>query len=137
VQVVMPRDLPIYLGNPVLLATYKKIHVEGINQSIRIDMLTARLSNSQEWLPEGWNGKEKIVQFATLKYKTVFRIYHGKNATPQYTYYEVPAGAKVKILMVSRFGDIKITDDMEGRVWRSRVHPDSLAGLDPNTEPDL
>lgn len=39
--------------------------------------------------------------------------WHGHGATPEWTYRYVPAGTLVKIVMVSRMGDVGITDNLD------------------------
>lgn len=47
-------------------------------------------------------------------------------------HYTIPAGTRVKVVMVSRFGDVGITDDMSdayfvgGYTARIPLHPDSM-----------
>jgi len=51
----------------------------------------------------------------------------GKNNTQKFTHEFVPAGTKVKIVMVSRFGDIGITNKLDTDVgYGARVEFDEL-----------
>lgn len=44
--------------------------------------------------------------------------------------YEIPAGTTVRIVMVSRFGDVGITDDLQSSTgYGSRVYMDALTDL--------
>jgi hypothetical protein len=51
-------------------------------------------------------------RIGTLKRDCVFRTWHGHGADPEFTHYTVPAGTKVKIVMVSRLGDVGITTNL-------------------------
>ena len=66
--------------------------------------------SATEWVPhhpETWP-----FRFAKLRYDVVFHDWHGHSAVPEFTDRIVPAGTAVKIVMVSRFGDIGITTDL-------------------------
>lgn len=63
-----------------------------------------------EWVPhhpETWPWR-----IGRLKVETTFRKWHGHGADPEFTNYTVPAGTRVKIVMVSRFGDVGITRNL-------------------------
>lgn len=66
-------------------------------------------------------------RFAELHRPTKFRTWHGHGANPEFTEYWLPEGAQVKIVMVSRFGDVGITKDLaaengyEARVCLSKL----------------
>lgn len=65
---------------------------------------------SEQWVPhqpETWPWR-----IGRLKKSVIFQIWHGHNATPQFTERKVAAGSTVKIVMVSRLGDVGITDDL-------------------------
>lgn len=68
--------------------------------------------------------------FATVKEPTEFREWDGSRDArggPAFTYRTIPAGTKVKIVMVSRFGDVGITDDLDAETgYRARVYLDAL-----------
>jgi hypothetical protein len=51
-------------------------------------------------------------RIGTLKSDTELRTWHGHGADPEFTYRTVPAGTKVKIVMVSQLGDVGITDNL-------------------------
>lgn len=57
--------------------------------------------------PETWPWR-----IGTVKEVTRFLIWHGHDTDPEFTYRWIPAGTKVKIVMVSRFGDVGITDNL-------------------------
>lgn len=61
--------------------------------------------------PETWP-----FRFGTVKEPTELRFWDGSRdakGEPAFTYRTIPAGTKVKIVMVSRFGDVGITDNLE------------------------
>lgn len=70
-----------------------------------------------EWVPhqrETWPWR-----IGTLKRDVEMRTWHGWGAKPEFTYYTVPAGTPVKIVMVSRFGDVGITTDLSADIGYS------------------
>ena len=65
----------------------------------------------QQWVPhqrETWPWR-----VGKLKADTEFRTWHGHHADPEFTYRTVPAGTLVKIVMVSRLGDVGITTNLD------------------------
>ncbi len=65
---------------------------------------------TDEWVPhrpETWPWR-----LGTLKRAVQMRTWHGHGATPEFTYKTAPAGTLVKIVMVSRLGDVGITTDL-------------------------
>lgn len=65
-------------------------------------------------------------RLATLKCDTPYREWHGARddqGEPQFDYRTLAAGTTVKVVMVSRFGDVGITDNLSAehgygaRVW--------------------
>ena len=73
---------------------------------------------AQEWPVGSWIPHKPATwpfRFATVKEPTKFRDWDGKrdlHGAPVFVERWVPAGTKVKIVMVSRFGDVGITDDL-------------------------
>ena len=65
------------------------------------------------WVPhkrETWPSR-----YGTLKKKTTMSFYmgHWDDGAPAMNEIECPSGTRVKIVMVSRFGDIGITNDLD------------------------
>jgi hypothetical protein len=83
---------------------------------------------SKQWVPherETWPW-----QLATLRRPVGFRTWHGHGASPEFTYRTEPAGTKVKIVMVSRLGDVGITTDLDAEYgYDARVDLDVLEPL--------
>lgn len=83
------------------------------------------------WLPhdrETWPWR-----IGKLKVPIQLRSWHGHDANPEFTYRDVPAGAIVKIVMVSRMGHVGITDNLEAETgYQACV---LLEELEPLTEP--
>jgi hypothetical protein len=62
-----------------------------------------------------------------LRQPTRLRIWNGHGADPEFTERWLPAGAYVKIVMVSRFGDVGITDDLDAEhSYHSRIDLEML-----------
>lgn len=83
---------------------------------------------SELWIPhhrETWPWRIGI-----LKRVVEFSIWHGHAADPEFTTREVPAGTAVKIVMVSRMGDVGITDDLTAENgYHARVDLNDLEQL--------
>ena len=65
----------------------------------------------KQWVPhqpETWPWR-----IGVLKAPTEMRTWHGHGANPEFTFQQTPAGTLVKIVMVSRFGDVGITTDLD------------------------
>lgn len=68
-------------------------------------------------------------RLATLTEDTKFRQWNGHGANPEFTEYWRPKGTAVKIVMVSRFGDVGITTDLsadngyEARLGLEKLEP--------------
>lgn len=61
-------------------------------------------------------------RIGTLRHDTVFRTGHGHGAEPEFTGRTVPAGTRVKVVMVSRMGDVGITTDLSAETgYQARV----------------
>lgn len=81
----------------------------------------------QGWIPhhpETWK-----FRFATLLNPVEMRHYTQKwvGNEPQFDTVPCPAGTRVKIVMVSRFGDIGITEKLDAEHgYAARVHLDDL-----------
>ena len=74
--------------------------------------------------PETWN-----YQFAKLRKPIIMRHYTGKwiNNNPQFLEVPCAAGQPVKIVMVSRFGDVGITENLDTDFgYGARVSLDDL-----------
>lgn len=86
---------------------------------------------TDEWIPHQpatWPWR-----VGTLKREVKFQIWHGHGAKPEFTYRMVPAGTKVKIVMVSRFGDVGITDNLAAEYgYSARI---SLDDMEPVATP--
>jgi hypothetical protein len=71
--------------------------------------------------------------FATVKIPTLMREWTGareKNGDPIYVDRWIPSGARVRIVMVSRLGDVGITDDLKStRNYFARVSLDHLTQI--------
>lgn len=82
---------------------------------------------NEQWVPhrpDTWPWR-----IGTLKADTAFRSWRGHGAKPEFTERTVPAGTRVKIVMVSRFGDVGITTDLAAETgYGARV---ALAELEP------
>lgn len=66
-------------------------------------------------------------RIATLKEDVTFRKWQGHNAQIEFIDVVWPAGTTVKIVMVSRFGDVGITDDLSAEYgYHARVKLDIL-----------
>lgn len=80
---------------------------------------------NDQWIPhkrETWPWRIGI-----LKNDVEFRHWHGHGADPEFTYEIVSAGTKVKIVMVSRFGDVGITKNLDAEMgYAARVSLDVL-----------
>lgn len=74
----------------------------------------------EQWVPhqpETWPWR-----IGTLKRDVEMRTWHGWGADPDFTYYTAPAGTPVKIVMVSRLGDVGITTDLKAETeYSARV----------------
>lgn len=79
------------------------------------------------WVPhkrETWPWR-----IGTVKEPTDLRTWNGHGADPEFTYRTIPAGTKVKIVMVSCLGDVGITDNLDAdNGYSARV---LLEELDP------
>lgn len=74
--------------------------------------------------PETWP-----FRVAKLRAPVEFRTWHGHGADPEFTTHWAPPGRLVKIVMVSRFGDVGITEDLDAtNGYGARV---CLSALDP------
>ena len=77
------------------------------------------------WIPhrrETWPWR-----YALLQDNTKFQKWNGHGAAPEFTEYWLPAGTQVKIVMVSRLGDVGITPHLEAdRGYDARVFLDAL-----------
>lgn len=74
--------------------------------------------------PETWKYK-----FARVKDRTNMRHFtgHGKNNKPKFAVRSIPTGTKVRIVMVSRFGDVGITEKLDDQVgYGARVNLEEL-----------
>jgi hypothetical protein len=82
-----------------------------------------------QWVPhkrETWPH-----HFAKLTEAVLFKQWHGHDANPEWTERFLPKGTPVKIVMVSRFGDVGITDDLDAITgYQARVTLESLEMLD-------
>jgi hypothetical protein len=75
--------------------------------------------------PETWTAR-----FGDLKKPVVMRTWNGHGADPEFTEETALAGTTVKIVMVSRFGDIGITTDLSAKTgYLSRIDVDDLDNL--------
>lgn len=77
--------------------------------------------------PETWD-----FRFATLKNPVEMRHYTQRwvDNEPQFDTVACPAGTRVKIVMVSRFGDIGITEKLDAEYgYAARVHLDDLCNF--------
>lgn len=77
-------------------------------------------------------------RFGTLKRPVTMRHFTGKwvDGKPQDREVECPAGTRVRIVMVSRFGDVGITEDLEAvNGYGARVYVDDLDGLSMEAQP--
>lgn len=82
-----------------------------------------------------------LYHFATLKHETKMTKYlgrwestksdYGNTMHPVVDTYTLPAGTKVRIVAVSRLGDVGITDDLTSNHYKSRV---ALSSLTPCKE---
>ncbi len=84
------------------------------------------------WIPhqrETWTHR-----FASLKRKTTMSYFRGHGPTGhEYDTEELEAGARVKIVMVSRLGDVGITGRLETDVsYGARVPLESLCDFTPS-----
>lgn len=81
---------------------------------------------AEQWVPhkpETWPWR-----MATLKNDARFQTWHGHGANPEFTYRIEPAGTRVKIVMVSRFGDVGITTKLDAETgYGARVLLEELA----------
>ena len=79
----------------------------------------------QGWVPhepETWK-----YRFATLKFPRTMSHWNGHGANPEYTKVDLKAGHRVQIVMVSRFGDVGITDFLALlTVWARRRRRDRI-----------
>lgn len=68
-----------------------------------------------------------------LRQPVVLRIWNGerdREMNPMFIHRELPAGAHVKIVMVSRFGDVGITDDLDAEHgYHSRIDLEMMEPL--------
>jgi hypothetical protein len=65
---------------------------------------------ANEWVPhrpDTWPWR-----LGRLRRDVEFRVWHGHGASPEFSARIAPAGTRVKIVMVSRLGDVGITDDL-------------------------
>ena len=76
-----------------------------------------------QWIPhkpESWP-----FRFGKLRQPVLLRIWTGardEHFNPVYTQRQLPVGTMVKIVMVSRFGDVGITDDLTAQVgYHARI----------------
>lgn len=80
------------------------------------------------WLPHKpstWTHR-----IAKLRAPTAMRLY--TNGTPEFVDKLCPAGTRVKIVMVSRFGDVGVTEDLTADVkYTARVTLDELCDFEP------
>lgn len=61
-------------------------------------------------------------QIGKLRQPVRLRIWNGHNTDPEFTERLLPTGTMVKIVMVSRFGDVGITDDLTAQVgYHARI----------------
>lgn len=78
--------------------------------------------------PDTWS-----VRFGEIKEAITMEHYKGywENGKPVMNKIDLPAGTTVKIVMVSRFGDVGITEDLktERGNYGARVQLDSLENL--------
>lgn len=83
--------------------------------------------DTNSWIPhkpETWE-----FRFARLRAPLVMRHYTGRwvDGNPEFKETQCEAGQQVKIVMVSRFGDAGITDDLTAEFgYGARVYPDDL-----------
>ena len=81
--------------------------------------------NAKQWTPherDTWPWR-----VATLKIPVPYRTWHGHGATPGWTEETLPVGTKVKIVMVSRLGDVGISKDLSAETgYGARVLLDHL-----------
>lgn len=78
--------------------------------------------------PETWQ-----YRFANIKEPMTMRHYTGRweNGSPVMNEVELPAGSRVKIVMVSRLGDVGITENLDADVgYGARVELDALYNFD-------
>ena len=83
-----------------------------------------------EWIPhrpDTWP-----LRYGELKMPMTFSKYQGywRDNKPAMTERELPAGTTVKIVMVSRFGDVGITDDLNAEFgYEARTELENLDNL--------
>ena len=74
---------------------------------------------------------------ARLREPVQFREWHGHGADPAFTYRIEPVGTPVRIVMVSRLGDVGITTDMKAENgYGARVPLEALEPEATNGESD-
>jgi len=79
-----------------------------------------------EWKPH--HNETWPAEFGEVKEDTTFSIWDHK--TRESTEKIIPAGTTVRIVMVSRFGDVGITHDLETEVgYHARIFPEGLDNL--------
>ena len=85
---------------------------------------------SARWVPhhpETWPWR-----VGKLKCDVEMRTWHGHHADPQFTYVTAPAGTPVKIVMVSRLGDVGITTDLTAENgYKARVMLEEIEPSEP------
>lgn len=93
---------------------------------------------AEQWVPHKWETWPWVL--ATLKKPVEFRYWEGakRDATgnPIFVCHTRAVGTSVKIVMVSRLGDVGITDDLNAvNGYAARVLLDDLIPTTPTTEP--
>lgn len=86
---------------------------------------------SEQWVPhhrETWPWR-----YGKLRRDVEFRIWRGHGETPEFNCHPVYAGTVVKIVMVSRLGDVGITTDLSADTgYSARV---LLSDIEPEPSP--
>lgn len=81
-------------------------------------------------LDQGWEPHKEETwkyRFATLREPVTMKHWNGHGADPEYTDVPLEAGHRVKIVMVSRFGDVGITENLDAETgYGARVPLDVL-----------
>ena len=87
-----------------------------------------RSANPRELLPTH--------AYVTTTEPVVMRRWQGHGNDPEFIDDEVPAGRTLKVVMISRFGDFGLTDDLNAEHgYQARIEFESLAIKDLRWEP--
>lgn len=72
-------------------------------------------------------------RYMTAKEPVTLQIWQGHGKTPEYVERVVPAGGTLKIVMVSRFGDVGLTDVLDSEFgYHTRVDRNKLEAMFEN-----